>query len=177
MSPITSTVLFVTGHVALVLGVYLFWQTMKLRNYAIQSLKQASLLHQAAQVRELNAVEMHETTQHMVETGKLPVKKFHINFTKYNQFNTKEKRKALAMFLSRVLHADSPVSHFEPYQKVETDDLEWVLDSANNWWLHFDRNQSEVVRIVHRYNLVPLERAVALLLCHHYAIGSVIVEE
>jgi hypothetical protein len=58
-------------------------------------------------------------------------------------------RARFAAKLSAIIEAD-PASGFVPYMQNQGSDEDWVLDSNNNWWLHFP-GEEDLFEIRYRY--------------------------
>lgn len=67
------------------------------------------------------------------------------NFT----FGDFEKRKNFAQFVARILSGERP---FEPEElnAGRNKGMEWAVDPGNDWWVFFDPNDKQRVRLAHR---------------------------
>jgi hypothetical protein len=67
-------------------------------------------------------------------------------------FAKKETRDNFVRYVTDLLSAGHGT--FEPEQlNVGTTDLEWCVNSGNDWWVFFDRNDPTLVRIKNRYDV------------------------
>lgn len=63
------------------------------------------------------------------------------------KYDTSEDRKRLATWIAHIINAES----YEPIM-VNSDDHDWRIHRGNDWFLHFNRENTSLVTINYRYN-------------------------
>lgn len=82
-------------------------------------------------------------------------------------FVKKEIRDNFVRYVSDLLSAGH--RPFEPQQlNASTTDLEWTVDSGNDWWVFFDRQDPTIVRIKNRYDVKPMLMSLAGLISYQW---------
>lgn len=81
-----------------------------------------------------------------------------------NSFARRKQRDEFIQFVASVFQETG--RPFVPQQMNEgSTDLEWIVDSGNDWWVFFVRDDKQRVRIRHRYDnmerLIPLGHQLA----------------
>lgn len=86
--------------------------------------------------------------------------------------DTQEKREHFANFLSATIEGQFDTS-FRPY--LGSSPYDWKLDTANDWFLHFNPTKPDEVAIHYRYENEENCREKALTLWLKFRIGAIVV--
>jgi len=82
-------------------------------------------------------------------------------------FAKKQTRDNFVQYVSELLSAGH--GPFEARQlNPNTTDLEWQVDSGNDWWVFFDRNDPSLVRIKNRYDVKPMLMSIGGLISYQW---------
>lgn len=82
--------------------------------------------------------------------------KFQVNDT----FGNDEQRKNFAQFLANTINADG--RPFEPYLLNPSDNMEYVVDRGNNWFLTFNSKNASEFKLTYRYQCETVKAEEAL---------------
>lgn len=73
------------------------------------------------------------------------------------KYDTPEDRKRLATSIAHIINAES----YEPIM-INSDDHDWKVHRGNDWWLHFNNENTSLVTINYRYDNPKSRKEAAL---------------
>lgn len=137
------------------------------------------ILRARSAMHEHNAKQLMTMSTNLASTGKFGVDKFHIAFPTDALLHTDEGRAKLVRYVAGILNIPQGPAEIISANCVQLNPYEWAVGRIGQpkWRVVFDQADPRIVRILHSYNMVLVEYAVAALLTFHYDLGAVIVNE
>jgi hypothetical protein len=91
-------------------------------------------------------------------------------------FSKASTRKDFLAFMADLLNAGHRrhVPAFEPYGlNTHSNDLSWVVDAHNDWWVFFEESDPQLVRVQHRYGDQDALQALCDWVCYRWRLTQV----